>query len=101
MGNRSGKREEKKETPRDTPAYHMLKLHGMVAVEQNDCWAEWMVKDSLAWPEGGTFDRLVVQNLWEELLRRHRPVFLKVGRGNILVGHDDSELMNQYMINTL
>jgi len=25
-------------------------------------------------------------------------VFLKVGRGNILVGHEDSELMNQYMI---
>ena len=25
-------------------------------------------------------------------------VFLKVGHGNILVGHEDSELMNQYMI---
>ena len=25
-------------------------------------------------------------------------MFLKVGRGNISVGHEDSELMNQYMI---
>ena len=25
-------------------------------------------------------------------------MFLKLGRGNILVGHEDSELMNQYMI---
>ena len=32
------------------------------------------------------------------MLLRSKAVFLKVGRGNILVGHEDSELMNQYMI---
>ena len=31
-----------------------------------------MVKDSLPWPRGGSFDLPVVQNLWKELLRRHR-----------------------------
>ena len=73
MGNRSGKREEKKEPPRDTPAYQMFKLHGAVAVEQDDCWVEWMLKDDLPWPRGGSFDLPVVQNLREELLRRHKP----------------------------
>ena len=70
-GNRLGTREEKKEPPRDTPAYHMFKLHGMVAVKQNDCWVKWRV-DGSPWPEGGSFDLPVVQNRWKELLRRHK-----------------------------
>ena len=72
MGNISGKRQENKEPPRDTPAYQMFKLHGMVAVEQNDCWAEWTLKDNVPWPEDGSFDLPGVQNLREELLRCHR-----------------------------
>ena len=72
MGNRPGKWEEKKEPPRDTPAYQMFKLHGMVAVEQNDFWVEWTLKDDLPWPSGGSFDLPVVQNLREELLRSHK-----------------------------
>ena len=73
MGNKPGKREEeKKELRRDSSAYQMFKLHGMVAMEQYDCWTEWMVKDSLPWPKCGSFDVPVVQNLQEELLRRHR-----------------------------
>ena len=67
-----GNREEKNEPPRDTPAYQMFKLHGMVAVEQNDCWAKWTLKDDLPWPNSGSFDLPVVQNLREELMRCHK-----------------------------
>ena len=49
----------------------MFKLHGVVAVEHNDCWVKWTV-DGSPWLEGGSFDLPVVQNLREELLRRHR-----------------------------
>ena len=50
----------------------MFKLHGMVAVEQNDCWAKWMLKDELPLPNSGSFDLPVVQNLREELMRCHK-----------------------------
>ncbi len=50
----------------------MFKLHGMEAVEQNDCWAKWTLKNDLPWPNSGSFDLLVVQNLREELMRRHK-----------------------------
>ena len=73
MGNKPGKREEeKKELRRDSSAYQMFKLHGMVVVEQDDCWTEWMVKDCLPWPKGESFDLPVVQNLREELQRCRR-----------------------------
>ena len=37
------------------------------------------------------------QQGWQDGLNSSA-VFLKVGHGNILVGHEDSELINQYMI---
>ena len=57
MGNRLGKREKKKEPPRDNKM--IAGRNGRLRIAYHG-------------QSGGSFDLPGVQNLWEELLRRHR-----------------------------